>query len=77
MTSREEGGPEIINIAGALIALGPLRRYPLPLYLRWVNSPITARDLGMTPPLRMEQEIAWHEHTAVSREEGGFHRVRA
>ncbi|MBW3632997.1 MAG: GNAT family N-acetyltransferase [Chloroflexi bacterium] len=56
----------IVNIEGQLVALGPLRREHIPLYLRWINDFGTTRMLGLPPrPMTLEQETAWYERAAV------------
>jgi RimJ/RimL family protein N-acetyltransferase len=56
----------IVNIEGKLVALGPIRRELIPLYLRWINDFQTARTLGvLARPKTLEQETAWYESTAV------------
>jgi RimJ/RimL family protein N-acetyltransferase len=56
----------IVNIAGATVALGPLRREHLRLYLRWINDFGTTRTLGVpSGPMTMEQETAWYEKAAL------------
>jgi RimJ/RimL family protein N-acetyltransferase len=58
--------PPDVNIEGELVALGPLRREHLPLYLRWVNDFGTTRTLGIpTQPMTLEQEKAWYETAAM------------
>jgi diamine N-acetyltransferase len=53
-------GP-IINITGEKVALGPLRRDLLPLYLRWINDfDVTRTTVGFFPVTR-EAEEAWYE----------------
>ncbi len=52
----------IVNIEGELVALGPLRREHIPLYLRWLNDFGIRRMLGLPPgPMTLEQETAWYE----------------
>ena len=61
----ELDGP-ILSIEGELIALGPLRRELIPLYLRWINNFGTTRTLGVSPrPMTLEQETAWYDQAAV------------
>ena len=56
----------ILNIEGELVALGPLRREHIPLYLSWINDFGTTRTLGIPPrPMTLEQETAWYEQTAA------------
>lgn len=56
----------ILNIEGELVALGPLRREHIPLYLRWINDFRTTRMLGMPPrPMTLEQETAWYEQATA------------
>ena len=63
----------ILNIEGDLVALGPLRREHIPLYLRWINDFGTTRMLGLPPrPTTLEQETAWYEHAAVDDARTGF-----
>ena len=55
----------IFNIEGELVALGPLRREHILLYLRWINDFGTTRMLGIPPrPMTLEQETAWYEQNA-------------
>ena len=63
----------ILNIEGELVALGPLRREHIPLYLRWINDFGTTRTLGVPPrPMTLEQETAWYEQAAVDDARTGF-----
>ena len=63
----------IFNIEGELVALGPLRREHIPLYLRWINDFGTTRMLGLPPrPMTLEQETAWYEQAAVDDGRTGF-----
>jgi diamine N-acetyltransferase len=63
----------IFNIEGELVALGPLRREHIPLYLRWINDFGTTRTLGIPPrPMTLEQETAWYEQAAVDETRTGF-----
>jgi diamine N-acetyltransferase len=63
MTGRDT---PILNIEGDLVALGPLRREHIPLYLRWINDFGTTRMLGVPPrPMTLEQETAWYEQAAA------------
>lgn len=61
-----EASAPIINFAGELVALGPLCRDHLALYLRWINDFGTTRMLGVpSGPMTLEQETAWYERAAV------------
>jgi RimJ/RimL family protein N-acetyltransferase len=52
----------VVNIAGQLVALGPLRRDLMPTYQRWINDFQTLRTLGTAPrPMRLEDEQAWYD----------------
>ncbi|HEX5992414.1 MAG TPA: GNAT family N-acetyltransferase, partial [Thermomicrobiales bacterium] len=56
----------VLNFEGELVALGPLRREHIPLYLRWINDFGTTRMLGIPPrPMTLEQETAWYEQAAT------------
>jgi RimJ/RimL family protein N-acetyltransferase len=62
----------IVNITGDQVALGPLRREHLPLYLRWLNDFATTRMLEVQPrPMTLEQEAAWYDAAATS--ESDYH----
>ena len=57
----------LVNIVGELVALGPLRRDLLPLYLRWINDFGTTRTLGIpSGPMTWEQEEAWFNRAAAA-----------
>lgn len=63
----ESARPEIINIEGELVALGPIRRELVPLYQRWINDFATAKNLGMPPgPMTVDAETAWYERAATA-----------
>ena len=63
----------ILNIEGELVALGPLRREHIPLYLRWINDFGTTRTLGVPPrPMTLEQETSWYEQAAVDNDRTMF-----
>jgi RimJ/RimL family protein N-acetyltransferase len=67
------GEPPLINMLGDQVALGPLRRELLPLYLRWVSDFGVVRSLGMPPrPLTLEAETAWFEQQASKEGEASF-----
>src|SRR5437763_995089 len=54
--------PPIINITGEKIALGPIRRDLVPLYLRWINDFEVTRTMGIGwRPMTQEAEEAWYE----------------
>ena len=56
----DEGTP-VINIAGELVALGPLRHDLLPLYLRWINDFEVTRTLTFAMgPKTWEEEEEWY-----------------
>jgi RimJ/RimL family protein N-acetyltransferase len=65
--------PPILNITGEKVALGPLRRDLVPLYLRWVNDFDVTRTLGLTiGPMTAEAEEAWYERVSRSEDEVPF-----
>jgi RimJ/RimL family protein N-acetyltransferase len=54
-----------INVAGTKIALGPLRRDLVPLYARWFNDFVAARNFDDTPaPWTLERATALFETRA-------------
>ena len=61
-----DGDTPILNFEGELVALGPLSREHIPLYLRWINDFGTTRMLGVPPrPMTLEQETTWYEQAAI------------
>ena len=63
----------IFNIAGDLVALGPLRRDLLPPYQRWVNDLGTMRTLGLAPlPMTNEKEQDWYERQSKTEDDTPF-----
>ena len=63
----------IFNIEGEQVALGPLRREHIPLYLRWINDFGTTRNLGVPPQsMTLERETAWYEQASVDDARTGF-----
>lgn len=58
--------PPIINIAGELVALGPMRRELLPLYQRWINDFDVTRTLSFAMrPTSWEAEEGWYARAAA------------
>jgi diamine N-acetyltransferase len=59
----------VINVAGELVALGPLSRELLPLYHRWNNDLDVSRTRGVGWPEALERTTAEFErHVAADRE---------
>lgn len=56
----------VINFAGELVALGPLRRDLLPLYHRWNNDLEVSRTRGVGWPESLERTTAEFERLAAS-----------
>jgi RimJ/RimL family protein N-acetyltransferase len=57
----------ILNITGEKIALGPIRRDLVPLYLRWINDFEVTRTMGIGwRPMTQEAEEAWYERACKS-----------
>jgi RimJ/RimL family protein N-acetyltransferase len=71
MDDRSQGvdhGP-IWNIVGDRVALGPLRRDLVPLYMRWRNDFWIQRSYGNESiPATLEYQMAWFERAAVTTE---------
>lgn len=60
----------VINVSGDRVALGPLRRDLLSLYLQWSNDLSTSRTIGLSWPATRDQEserydARIHDPTAV------------
>lgn len=66
--------PPIINLVGERVALGPLRRDLLPLYLRWVNDFEVTRTLGLEGPrpFTWEAEEEWYNRASRSSSDVAF-----
>ncbi len=62
----------MVNITGELVALGPLLRDLVPLYQRWMNDLVTARNLGRVGPLTHKAEQAWYDRAALSETNASF-----
>jgi RimJ/RimL family protein N-acetyltransferase len=57
----------IINIQGEQVALGPLRRELLPLYLKWINDFEVTRHLTVrSGPVSLEAEEAWYQSASTN-----------
>jgi RimJ/RimL family protein N-acetyltransferase len=71
--STENNEEPILNVAGELVALGPLRRDLLPLYPRWINDLGTMRTLGLTPlPMTSEKEQDWYDRLSKTEDDVPF-----
>jgi RimJ/RimL family protein N-acetyltransferase len=71
--STDNNEEPIFNIAGDLVALGPLRRDLLPLYQRWINDLGTMRTLGLAPlPMTSEKEQDWYERQSRTEDDAPF-----
>jgi RimJ/RimL family protein N-acetyltransferase len=53
--------PPIVNIAGDLVALGPLRRDLVPLMQRWHNDVFVRRTFGILEPSTLEQYARFYD----------------
>ena len=73
--STDDNEEPILNVAGKLVALGPLRRDLLPLYQRWINDLGTGRMLGLSPlPMTSEKEQDWYDRRSKEKELCGYAR---
>ncbi len=69
----ENADQPIINIAGDKVALGPLRRDLLPIYVKWINDFEVARALDVRlGPFTLEAEETWYERVAKSESDAVF-----
>lgn len=64
MTEKEDR--PVLNVEGEKVALGPLRRDPIPAYTRWVNDLRAFGNLGGFLPTTTEGEKQWYESVATS-----------
>jgi diamine N-acetyltransferase len=72
MTPPAAGTTPIINVAGELVALGPLERAHLALYQRWQNDPAITRTLAASRPWTHEQMAAAFDDTAAASDQTHF-----
>ena len=74
MTGSNQNSEEpILNVAGELVAVGPIRHDLLPLYQRWINDLGTTRTLGIPPlPLTREKEQEWYDSQSKSEDDVPF-----
>lgn len=56
----------ILNLRGERVALGPLRRDYIPLYVRWLNDLQTHQNLGGFVPQTVEHQERWYERQVKS-----------
>ncbi len=62
----------MLNLVGEQVALGPLRRDLLPLYLKWINDFEVTRTLDLSPrPWTWEAEQEWFDR--ASRDDHDVH----
>jgi RimJ/RimL family protein N-acetyltransferase len=60
-----ESSDTITNIAGELVALGPLRRDLIPVYYRWINDFEVTRTLAVSMyPRTLDAQEDWYERNA-------------
>jgi diamine N-acetyltransferase len=63
----------ILNIIGEKVALGPLRRDLIPLYLKWLNDFAVTRTMSVgLRPMTWEAEEQWYEQTSKSNRDVAF-----
>ncbi|MDP8924170.1 MAG: GNAT family N-acetyltransferase [Chloroflexota bacterium] len=56
------GEQPIVNVVGEKVALGPLRRELIPIYLKWVSDFEVTRTLGLAlAPMTLEVEQDWYD----------------
>jgi RimJ/RimL family protein N-acetyltransferase len=59
--------PPVLNLIGEKVALGPLRRDLLPLYLRWFSDLQVTRTMSIRPgPVTEEATAEWYERVGAS-----------
>jgi diamine N-acetyltransferase len=62
----------VISIAGAGVALGPLRRELIPLYARWQGDFAVQRTYRTPGPVMLEETAAWYERRVAASGEASF-----
>jgi len=73
MPSEPQPEPPVLNITGEKVALGPMRRDLVPLYMKWLNDFEVTRTLGAhMRPVTREAEEAWYERASKSESDAFF-----
>jgi RimJ/RimL family protein N-acetyltransferase len=73
IVSDSPGPRPILNIIGASVALGPLRRDLLPYYERWINDFEVTRTLSVGwLTMTSESESEWYEHASRASDQVTF-----
>jgi len=68
-STNESHNTPTINIAGDLVALGPMRRDLVPLYQRWINDFEVTRTLSVAMgPMTEEAEAVWYQGESIGRD---------
>src|SRR2546428_6686086 len=62
----------IVNITGEKLALGPIQRDQLPLYLRWFNDFDYARTTSSVRPMSAEALADYYDHDVKDRSQVQF-----
>ena len=64
----------IVNVCGALVALGPVSKEMVPLFLRWINDFGTQHRVGMPMPgpVTAEAENGWYESVSTGTDRHTF-----
>jgi diamine N-acetyltransferase len=64
--------PPIVNISGEKVALGPMQRDQLGLYLRWFNDFAYARTTSSVRPMTAEALAEYYDHDTRDRSQVHF-----
>lgn len=52
-----------------LVALGAMKREYIELLMPWLNDPVVTAGVMLTPPVRLEDELAWYDRLGERRDE--------
>ncbi|MCL5962166.1 MAG: GNAT family N-acetyltransferase [Chloroflexi bacterium] len=70
---QDQAEQPIVNITGQKVALGPLRRDLIPIYLRWMNDFEVTYPLAVeTRPLTLEAEEEWYDRARKNERDAYF-----
>ena len=70
--ARPEDQQPIINFAGEKVALGPVRRDLVPLYLKWINDFEVTRFIGHIGPTAREAKEVWYGRVSKAENQARF-----
>ena len=72
VSHKSPGDTPVVNMVGELVALGPMRRDLLPLFVRWRNDFRAMRYFDTPMPETYEHQVAVFEHAVTAKNRAQF-----